>query len=129
MSIDSYTDYNGYLKNKNSNRHYNLAYDEYGKFTITTDDVIYATTIDLSSNYTNGVVVDISNAVGTIYKNTYLSLLHNKNNIDSQILLGNTDDLSETIKNLTPWSGWDYGSIRSTKKSEAISCFKKDYLE
>jgi hypothetical protein len=121
MSIDSYTDYNDYLKNRNSNKHYNLAYDEYNNFTITTDDVIYKTT-DLSSNYTS-IVVDISNAVGTVYKNTYLSLLYNKNNIDSQILLGNTNDLSETIKNLTPWSNWDYGSIRSNKKSEAISCF------
>tara|TARA_B100001057_G_scaffold491960_1_gene583312 strand:+ start:326 stop:712 length:387 start_codon:yes stop_codon:yes gene_type:complete len=128
MSIDSYTDYNDYLKNRNSNKHYNLAYDEYNNFTITADDVIYKTT-DLSGNYTSIVVVDISNAVGTVYKNTYLSLLHNKSNIDSQILLGNTNDLSETIKNLTPWSNWDYGSIRSDKKSEAIDCFKTDYLE
>tara|TARA_Y100000389_G_scaffold65610_1_gene61726 strand:+ start:13347 stop:13730 length:384 start_codon:yes stop_codon:yes gene_type:complete len=127
MSIDSYTDYNDYLKNRNSNKHYNLAYDEYNNFTITTDDVIYKTT-DLSGNYTS-IVVDISNVVGAIYKNTYLSLLHNKSNIDSQILLGNTNDLSETIKNLAQWSSWEYGSIRSNKKYEAISCFKTDYLE
>ena len=127
MSIDSYTDYNDYLKNRNSNKHYNLAYDEYNNFTITTDDVIYKTT-DLSGNYTS-IVVDISNVVGAIYKNTYLSLLHNKKNIDSQILLGNTNDLSETIKNLAQWSSWEYGSIRSNKKYEAISCFKTDYLE
>ena len=128
MSIDSYTDYNDYLKNKNSNRHYNLAYDEYGNFTITNTpiEVSYINT-DLSGN--SGSYTDISNAVGVIYKNCYLSLLHNKNNIDSKILLGNTDDLSTRITTLDSWTTWNYESIKSHEKQVAISCFKTDYLE